>query len=161
MLVLVTSSVIGAYIIAFCEVSPKAREFPGDAGIKGAFFPLGGQFFPEYQRGKFSRLYIWPFPTGETFKRIRLPPTVYNGSSSRTGNTRVVTTLLLHGRNPRGCTTHPSLPEPAYVAEAGRRGASVCRSISRLARDRRKPAEWLRRFMVFLSRARAGLIVST
>ena len=52
MLLLVTSSVSEVYVTTFHGVSPKAREFPGDAGIKGAFFPPEGQFFPGCQRGK-------------------------------------------------------------------------------------------------------------
>ena len=51
---------------------------------------------------------------------------------------------------------YPSIQGLVNVAVASQRGASVSRSISRPARDRRAIAEWLVHLMVFLSGVRAG-----
>ena len=99
-LVLVTSSVLGAYVTTFHGVLPKVREFPGDAGIKGTFFPLEGQFFPGYQRGKYSSVYIRLLPTGETFKCESSYPQPCATVPAERVTTRVILTVLVYGHNP-------------------------------------------------------------
>ena len=127
----------------------------GDTGIKGTFFPLEGQFLLQRRRGKYSSSSMTVFIRTQSVRLIRPSLTIntvffntraYPCAASLSFNRLTVLTVVIH----------PSTQIPVNVAVAGRRGASVSRSISRPARDREVIAEWLIRLVVFLSRARAG-----
>ena len=150
-----TSSFLWHTSPLYVGFSKSAGISQGDAGIKGTFFPLEGQFLLERRRGKYSsssmtvliwtqslRL-IWPFPTIYT---VFFNTRGYLYTASFSFNQHTALTVVIH----------LSTQIPINVAVAGRRGASVSRSISRPARDRRAIAEWLIRLVVFLSRAHAG-----
>ena len=154
-LILMTSSFWWHMSPLYARFSKSAGISQGDAGIKGAFFPLEGQFLLERGRGKYSSssmtVFIWtqsvrlirPFPTVNT---VFFNTRAYPYTASVSFNWLTVLTVVIH----------PSTQIPVNVAVAGQRGASVSRSISRPARDREAIAEWLIRLVVFLSRAHAG-----
>ena len=154
-LILMTSSFWWHTSPLYAGFFQKRGNFPGRRRYKRRIFPLERQFLLECRRGEYSSSSMTVFIRTQSVRFIRPFPTVntvffntraYPYTASVSFNQFTVLTIVIH----------PSTQIPVNVAVAGRRGASVSRSISRPARDREAIAEWLIRLVVFLSRVRAN-----
>ena len=96
-LVLMTSSFWWHTSPLYAGFSKSAGISQGDAGIKGAFFPLEGQFLLERQRGKYSSSSMTVLIRTQSLRLIRPFPTVYTVFSSIHGHTRIQLQSLLTG----------------------------------------------------------------
>ena len=87
-LVLMTSSFWWHTSPLYAGFFQKRGNFRGDAGIKGVFFPLEGQFLLERRRGKYSSPLMTVLIRTQSFRLIRPFPTIYTVLSSINRHTR-------------------------------------------------------------------------